>query len=342
MPPKLTREILTEKHVRVLRGRSRGLTFAQIAKREDVSESTIMRRFGEIRPFLHRLTLKRLEKPDHAEKAVALRLGGKTLRQIGDELALSRDKVHQILKKAADTMPKEDAKRLAVGGTRIRPSRVTYIPTRQKAVRVFFEEINRFPNPYGTMQRARQRSGLEKITRHLTLAGINWKGEIQRRRLALALKVANTMHSPREQASTQLQIEKSTLGRYRQMVREGRHLTGALELVSSPEAGEWWDLKMPEISEGDPHGGGRINLKMRNNAVQSDLKTFKDAIELAKQEMGKYHPDKQSTEAKAGQLFKRAYKTRNALRKALARYKQRELQFRTRYGLPVLKILKAK
>lgn len=221
MPAKLTRKTLTEKHFRALRGRSRGLTFAEIGKSEGASESTIQQRFRAIKPFLHPLTLARLD-PDHTPKLVALRLSGKTLSQIEAQTGIDRSTVHKLLERAGAGMDKEAAEKLAVGGTRASPSRVTRIANRQRAINAFFEEMDRFSNPYGAMKRAAQLAGLGRwvnLVHHLTRAGVNWQAEVRRRRLALALRVAETMHLPREEASKVIGIDRSTLDTYRRKVR---------------------------------------------------------------------------------------------------------------------------
>ncbi len=236
MPSKLTRKTLTEKHFGALKGRARGLTFAQIARSEGITATAIQRRFRAVKPFLHPLTLARLY-PDHTAKVVALRLSGKTLRQIESETGLNYDVVHRLLRKAAAKMNEKKAEKLAVGGTKTNPSRVTRIASHKKATGAFLEEVNRFANPYGALKRAAQRAGLKgrwsNLTHHLSKAGINWKAKVRQRRLALALKVADTMYLPREEACKVVGIGKSTLNTYRRKVRHTLPLSG--EAADVPE-----------------------------------------------------------------------------------------------------------
>ncbi len=252
MPTKLTRSTLTEKHFRALQGRSHGLTFGEIAKAERVSESTIQQRFKAIRPFLHPLTLARLQRPDHTQRVVDLRLSGKTLRQIESETGIDYETVRRLLKRTAAGMDNKNAEKLAVGGTRSSPSRVTRIASRQRAIAAFFGEMDRFANPYGAMKRAARQSGLKKygnLVYYLERAGINWQTEVRRRRLALALKTADTMHLTREKASERTGIPLATLVTYRAKIRRMQLPVGTAADVPEEKAlGAFFEkLKRGEI-----------------------------------------------------------------------------------------------
>ncbi len=282
------------------------------------------------------------QKGPKTEVIVSLRLSGKPLRQIARETGLSHEMVRQRLKKAAAQMGAKEAEKLAVNGTRAAHTNISSMVARQKVVDAFLEELNRSHTPKGVLKKAAARIGFRdptSITHHLVHAGINYRGEIQRRRLALAIRVEGTMHLPRKTTARQLRIPIHTLDDYRSLVKKRRHLTGALELANSPEAEKWWDLKVPAVPSG-PGINGRINLTMRNKTVQKDLKLFEDSIKAARRKLASQHPESRGGESHNLAAFVKATKTLKALRDAHKRYKERETKFRQKYSLPIHEMLK--
>ncbi|MDP3742137.1 MAG: hypothetical protein Q8R15_02365, partial [Candidatus Micrarchaeota archaeon] len=214
---------------------------------------------------------------------------------------------------------------------------------REKVTRVFLEEIDRYPHPFLILKRTAQRTGLENnvLFHHLRRAGINWRAELHRRHIAFALRVAESMHLPQEEAAHKLQVSRRTIKNYRTRVQRGEHLQGALELVENPDAQQWWDLTMPEVSDALSSGPAKLNLTVRNQTVQRDLELLEQARKVAKQEAFRHHFDKpENRNAVSEAKFRSVTKLITKLKRAVVRYRERELKFREKYRLPIPVFLK--
>ncbi len=343
---KIKKETLTKKHGAAVLGRLMGKSWNQIGREEGVSYNAIKQRFKLIRPFLREKTLKRIDaKYDkNLETLLALRQEGKTLSQIGAVVGLDYREVHRRLRIAVRGSP-ETAVKLALGGSRESHEKIVGIKNREKAVKVFFEELARASKPYGVLKRAAVKAGFKgkwsKLTYHLTTAGINWRGELHRRRINLAQQAANTMHLSREEAAQQMKLAPREVDTYRRMARNGYHVHGALELVENPESQQWWDLQMPQVRE---HLGGpaRINLTIRNETVRKDLEMLISARKAARERARLQHDDALHNRGnpKARENYETAIATMKRLGKAHDRYKEKELKFRRTYKLPIPEFLK--
>ncbi len=330
---------LTEQDRRILQMAISGKSAREIAEKEGMrSRYSVRNRIRIIKRQLDPKTAKALY-PRLTKKhgdIIRLRLAGHNYVEIARKLKYNHNQtVRAKLKATVPLLHPRTVERLQIG-TRVTPASVK---TRQKIVGEFLKQLSRFPHGKGAIAATSRAFDKHRhvVTHYLRKAGINPTSEIQRRRLEFALKVAETMHLPVPEVKRRLGVAtQETITRYRKMVQRGEHLHGALELVEKPEAQQWWDLKMPEIRE-EISGLARINLTVRNETVAKDLELFRTAIEATKKEAVKWHDDKLENRGneQARENFKKAVKTRDALRKGLARYKEREKAFRTKYKLPV-------
>ncbi len=349
MPPKLTGKTLSRQQRTVLAGRLSGKSFSQIAREEGKHRSTTLKLFKRLEPFLSPNVRARLSEAAAATKLsggdelVRLRLGGNSFAKIAAQVKLSRRTVSRRLRQVARTLDPQVAAKLAlanIGGTY---QTTRGAANREKVTRVFLEEIDRYPHPFLILKRTAQRTGLENnvLFHHLRRAGINWRAELHRRHIAFALRVAESMHLPQEEAAHKLQVTRRTINNYRTRVQRGEHLQGALELVENPEAQQWWDLTMPEVSDSLSSGPAKLNLTVRNQTVQRDLELLEQARVVAKQEAFQHHPDKpENRNAVAEAKFRNVTKQITRLKQAVASYRERELKFREKYRLPIPVFLK--
>lgn len=265
---------------------------------------------------------------------IRLKMAGFGFKTIGSVLGVSGQRAHQIFGKVRPHLhPKTFCRMRPKEGAR--PD----IERRQTVVAVFFEELNARPLPAGVIVRTAKRVWMSYgvARRFLKRGGIHTTAEIARRRFDFILAVAATIEEPFHSTREKLQVEKTTLIRYRKMVREGRHLQGPIELVESPEAQQWWDIRLPGISEGTPVGKGRVNLLVRNETVRKDLDLFDRAMEEARKRMRFWHPDAQRNwgNPKALRHFQNTNTQWQKLRAAKERYRVKEREWRRKLGLPL-------
>ncbi len=337
---------LSKLHGRVLADRLHGLTLKDIAAKEGVGQTAIHYRLQTIKPYLHPNTLRRLQSlpiipgrslkhthgegltPEH-KLIIQQRLRGKQFKDIGRELGIRYHRVWTRLREALPLLDEETVRKLNL---RMRVPAKTPLK-RQKVADEFFRQLAASVHTLGIMRKTAKNSDVryEMLRHYLTGAGVNWRGELQRKRLELALKISSTMHLSERKAAKQIGISNRTTHDYRKMVQRGEHLRGALELVEHPESTEWWEIA--PVIEG-AGSTARINLGVRNESMLKDLATFDKAIEEAKQLMVKWHPDRRKTE-KARQIFRNASELRVRLKKGRGEYVKREIKFRERFKIPI-------
>ncbi|MFH0713651.1 MAG: sigma-70 region 4 domain-containing protein [Candidatus Micrarchaeota archaeon] len=116
MVGKLTKASLTKKHGAVIRGLLEGLNQAQIAEREGVSNNTISQRFVKLKPFLSERTLTRINRvralSPEVMQIVALKISGKSARQIAEQLGMKRDNVQSRINRAKKFLDTATLRRL--------------------------------------------------------------------------------------------------------------------------------------------------------------------------------------------------------------------------------------
>lgn len=274
----------------------------------------------------------------HAD-AVRLRLRGHTYAEIAEKLGLGGETAVAGRLKAASRFlhPKTIAR---LSGRR---TNVGMVAKRQEAVELFLRGLanatpvdlsSHFAPEGGLVARVARELDVPKTTmgHRLRAGGVNPIAEIQRKRLDFMLIVEATMDRPVKEVMAKLKCSKPTVNKYRRLVREGRHVTGALELVESPEAEQWWDIRVPTVR-------GRINLTVRNETVRKDLAFFDNSIAKATEIQTRNHPDKKPGDVEAVDRFRRAGQNKERLQERRAEYIDKERQFRKRLGIPLLKEL---
>ncbi|MFH1542094.1 MAG: hypothetical protein ABIE84_03270 [bacterium] len=175
----------------------------------------------------------------------------------------------------------------------------------------------------------------------LTREGINYFGEIQRKRFEFSLLVKATMKKPSVPTAEELGVTRKTLRKYRRQVEEGSYLTGVIEVRASAED-MWWRMPPPEICEGFGSGRvageGRINLSIRGETIARDLRLIKEQIREARDGMVNNHPDTHPGDKKALERFKVFSRRKARLHRSRSIYIAREKAFREKYCLPQLAI----
>lgn len=266
--------------------------------------------------------------PRH-QRVVELRLQGKDYRQIAKEVGEIRHSAAQgLLQRALRFLDEPTRRQLTERRMGPRPDQ----KKRERVVKIFFRELERGPTPHGVLRRAARYARMNYFTYSSLLrrVGVHVRGEIQRRRLDFALKVAATMEQPFEKTRKDLGVSHGTLAHFRRLVRGGRHVRGAIELVKHPKAEQWWELDSSFFS-------GRVNLSVRNRSVSGDLQLFDDSIAEARRLMGRWHPDKPANQQNpiAPQHFRAASERYSELLESRGRYVVKEIAFRRRFGLPM-------
>ncbi len=294
-----------------------GKSAAQIAEEEPlISRETVRSRLRKIRavdPQIAKRLYPRLTRA-HGD-IIRLRLQGKNYAEIAQELGYkSNQNVRTKFMGLLKYLHPNTVKRLHVG-ERFPENAIL----RQRIVEEFQRQLKKHLTRGAINATARVFGKNRKnIKHHLGMAGINSTGEIQRQRFNFMLRVAETMHLSHRIALERLGItSKSLLNKYRKRVQAGEHLPGPLELVEKPEAQQWWDMQMPAIRE-EGEGRARINLTVRNETVQKDLKFFDAAIKAVVLQAARNHEDKAGTRKRA--KFDEAIRKRDRLRKAKKRY----------------------
>ncbi len=270
---------------------------------------------------------------------IRLRLAGKSYSQIAARGGYSRNAVIGLFNKANPFLSARTLKRIAIASPKSGPSKASSrmgvrLPSSvlQRTRDIFFEELGNGVFK-GSLKKAAKRLHVHSRTvmRRLAMAGISTAAEHQRCRLNFALKVQRTMHLPLSQAARLLESTPRSINNYRKLVRQGKHLQGAIvpvpraELVQNP--GEWHSVS----------SNARINLALRNRAVEERLALFDKLIVAARKKMVAHHPDKPRTSASK---FQKAFQRREQLRRAKQRFIEQETRFRKSYDLPLHHLLK--
>ncbi len=339
---KARQDQLTDQDRRILASTLQGKSAAQVAREESLpSRLTVRSKLRKIRKLDPQATKRLYPKLTKVHGAIIrLRLQGKNYPEIASELGYNHSNTVRVkLMTALKFLHPKTLERLHIG-----ERSPTNITRRQRIVEEFFKQIYK-RSTRGAINATGRALGEDRklVKHHLRMAGINSTGEIQRQRFGFLLKVAGTMHLPARIAQQQLGVKQNTLSRYRKRVEAGEHLHGPLELVESPEAQQWWDMKMPEVRE-EGAGSARINLAVRNETVEKDLKLIEHSRKAAREEARRHHPDipGNASDAKARANFEASMKLMTRLKKASERYKAKEVEFREKYGLPVPEFLKNK
>jgi len=269
---------------------------------------------------------------------IRFRLQGFTFEQIAGLLGINSSAARQRFVRAKEYLHEKTLARIELANKRKRNSY-------ERETERFFIELNKNPIPGGALTRTAIAFGLPITTlrRGLVAAGVNVRGEFQRKELEFALKVAATMDEPIKVVQEKLGgVIERTIYYYRKRVREKKHLQGALELVENPEAQQWWEIKMPLVLEENGVGTTSINLTVRNETVQKDLALFDATIQEAKAEMIRWHPDREQNwdNPNAAVSFRKANERYKKLKRAKKEYMENERKFREKYVLPLHELIK--